>query len=72
MLHHQSWDNSIKEEISRQWLLIQSVNYIGYKKLNTKQDNLKNFAEDSTESGNFDQLREPLLEELPKPTHSVV
>ena len=42
------------------------------KKLNTKQDNLKNFAEDSTESGNFDQLREPLLEELPKPTHSVV
>ena len=44
------------------------------KKLNTKQaeENLKNFAEDSTESERFDQLREPLLEDLPKPTHSVV
>ena len=44
------------------------------KKLNTEQaeDSMNNFAEDSTESGNFNQLREPLLADPPQPTHSVV
>ena len=44
------------------------------KKPNTKQaeDNLRNFAKDTSESVNFDQLREPLLDDLQKPTHSVV
>ena len=44
------------------------------KKLNTEQaeDSINNLAEDSTEPGNFDQLREPLLDDQPQPTHSVV
>ena len=45
-----------------------------FKKLNTEQDedSMNNLAVDSTESGNFNQLREPLLADLPQPTHSVV
>ena len=45
------------------------------KKLNTKQTediNLNDLTNDLTESVKFDQLREPLLDDLPKPTHSVV
>ena len=40
------------------------------KKLNAKQ--LDNSNDDLAESGVFDQLREPLLDDLPQPTHSVV
>ena len=39
---------------------------------NEAEENMNNFAEDTTESGKFDQLREPLLDDQPKPTHSVV
>ena len=45
------------------------------KKLNTKQTediNLNDLTNNLTESVKFDQLREPLLDYLPKPTHSVV
>ena len=44
-----------------------------FKKLNTKQavNNLNN-PNDSTESANFDQLREPWLEDLLQPTHSSI
>ena len=45
------------------------------KKLNTKQTediNLNDLTNDRTESVKFDQLREPLLDDLPQPTHSVV
>ena len=44
------------------------------KKLNTKQavNNLKSPIDDVTESVNLDQLREPWLEDLLEPTHSVV
>ena len=43
-------------------------------KLKTKQtkDNPNNPIDDHTESINFDRLREPLLEDLTQPTHSVV
>ena len=42
--------------------------------LNTKpaEENLNDRTNDSTESGKFDELREPLLDDLPQPTHSVV
>ena len=45
------------------------------KKLNTKQTediNLNDLQNDLTESVKFDQLREPLLDDPPQPTHSVV
>ena len=44
------------------------------KKLHTKQAevNINNLTNDTTESGRFDQLREPLLDDPPQPTHSVV
>ena len=43
------------------------------KKLNTKQaEDVKNLTNDTSASGNFDQFREPLLDDMPKPTHSVV
>ena len=44
------------------------------KKLNTKQavSNLNTPIDDHTESVNLDQLREPWLEDLLEPTHSVV
>ena len=44
------------------------------KKLKIKQAEncMDNFAEDITESGEFDELREPLLDDLSQPTHSVV
>ena len=55
---------------------------LGFKKLNIKlnkkmktkqeEDNLNNLTNDATESRKFNQLREPLLDDLPKPTHSVV
>ena len=43
-------------------------------KLKTKQtkDNPNNPIDDHTESVHFDQLREPLLDDLTQPTHSVV
>ena len=41
------------------------------KKMSTKQEE-ENINNDTTESGKFDQLREPLLDDLPQPTHSVV
>ena len=45
------------------------------KKLSTKQEediNLNDQTNDHTESVKFDQLREPLLDDLPQPTYSVV
>ena len=45
------------------------------KKLSTKKTediNLNVLTNDLTESVKFDQLREPLLDDLPQPTHSVV
>ena len=45
------------------------------KKLDTKQTediNLNDPTNDLTESVKFDQLREPLLDDPPQPTHSVV
>ena len=44
------------------------------KKLNTKQaeESIDKLTNDSTESRRFDQLHEPLLDDLPQPTHSVV
>ena len=43
------------------------------KKLNTKQaEDVKNFTNDTSASGNFDQFHEPLLDDMPKPTHRVV
>ena len=59
------------------WKRVPKLNLV-FKKLNKKpntnqaEDGLRNFAEDTSESGNFDQLREPLLDDPPKPTHSVV
>ena len=59
------------------WKRVPKLNLV-IKKLNKKpntnqaEDGLRNFAEDTSESGNFDQLREPLLDDPPKPTHSVV
>ena len=41
-------------------------------KLNTKEVEENNLTNDSTESGRFNQLREPLLDDPPQPTHSVV
>ena len=43
-------------------------------KLNTKEaeEKLDNLTNDTTESGRFNQLREPLLDDPPQPTHSVV
>ena len=45
-----------------------------HKNLNIKQAevNLKKLANDATESGEFNQLRELLLDDVSKPTHSVV
>ena len=43
------------------------------KKLSTKEAaDMNNVTNDTTESVKFDQLREPLLDDLPQPTHSVV
>ena len=67
----------------RLWKKIPKLNIkLWFKKLNKKlnknmntneaEENMNNFAEDTTESGKFDQLREPLLDDQPKPTHSVV
>ena len=45
------------------------------KKLSVKQTediSLNDLTNDLTESVRFDQLREPLLDDLPQPTHSVV
>ena len=52
------------------WKKIPKVNS-EFKKLNTKQavNNLNNPFNDSTESANLDQLREPWLEDLLPPTH---
>ena len=43
-------------------------------RLNTKEaeEKLNNLTNDTTESGRFNQLREPLLDDPPQPTHSVV
>ena len=59
------------------WKRVPKLNLV-FKKLNKKpntnqaEDGLRNFAEDTSESGNFDQLREPLLDDPTKPTYSVV
>ena len=43
------------------------------KKLSTNEaEDMNNVTNDLTESGKCNQLREPLLDDLPKPTHSVV
>ena len=43
------------------------------KKLSTSEaEDMNNVTNDLTESGKCNQLREPLLDDLPKPTHSVV
>ena len=54
--------------------LWKKVPKLEFKKLKTKQtkDNLNNPVDYHTESINFDQLHEPLLEDLAQPTHSVV
>ena len=58
--------------------LWKKVPKLEFKKLNNKletkqtKDNPNNPIDDRTESINFDQLREPLLEDLTQPTHSVV
>ena len=43
-------------------------------KLNTEEaeDKLNILTNDTPESGTFNQLREPLLDDPPQPTHSVV
>ena len=62
----------------RQTKLWKKVPKLEFKKLNNKlktkqtKDNPNNPIDDHTESINFDQLREPLLEDLAQPTHSVV
>ena len=43
-----------------------------YMKTNQAEENMNYFAEDTTKSGRFNQLREPLLDDPPQPTHSVV
>ena len=55
-------------------LMFKKLNTKLNKKLNTKQaeENINNLTNDTTESGRFDQLREPLLDDPPQPTHSVV
>ena len=54
------------------WKKVPKLN-MKIKKLNIKQveDSMDNFDEDN-ESGKFDELREPLLDYPPQPTHSVV
>ena len=54
------------------WKKVPKLN-LEFKKLNTKQaeDNLNNLMNDPNVA-DFDQLREPLLEDLLPPTHSVV
>ena len=62
------------------WKKIPQLNMkLRFKKLNKKLDtkqtediNLNDLTNDLTESVKFDQLREPLLDDLPQPTHSVV
>ena len=51
------------------WKKVPKLN-LKFKKLNTKQNNQNNPINDPTESVNFDQLREPWLEDLLQPTHS--
>ena len=51
------------------WKKVPKLN-MKIKKLNI--DSMGNFAEDTTESGEFDELREPLLDDLSQPTHSIV
>ena len=53
------------------WKKVPKLN-LEFKKLNTNQavSNLNNPTNDSTESANLDQLREPWLEDLLPPTHS--
>ena len=53
------------------WKKVPKLN-LKLKQLNTKQavNNLNNPINDSTESANLDQLREPWLEDLLQPTHS--
>ena len=52
-------------------LRVKKMNTKLNKKMSTKQEE-ENINNDTTESGKFDQLREPLLDDLPQPTHSVV
>ena len=58
--------------------LWKKVPKLEFKKLNNKlktkqtKDSLNNCMDDRTESVHFDQLREPLLDDLTQPTHSVV
>ena len=61
------------------WKKVAKLNMkLGFKKLNNKlntkeaEDNLNNLTNDTPESGRFNQLREPLLDDPPQPTHSVV
>ena len=55
------------------WKKVPKLN-LKFNKLNTKQavNNLNNLINDPTESVNLDQLREPWLEDLLKPTHSTL
>ena len=56
------------------WKMVPKLK-LGFRKLNTKQaeDNLNNLMNDpNAADSKFDQFREPWLEELLPPTHSVV
>ena len=68
------WKKSKSPELNMK-LRFKELNKKLNKKLSTKQTediSLNDLTNDLTESGKFDQLREPLLDDLPQPTHSVV
>ena len=56
------------------WKKVPKLNMKLNNRLNTKEaeEKLNNLTNDTTESGRFNQLREPLLDDPPQPTHSVV
>ena len=56
------------------WKKVPKLNMKLNNRLNTKEaeEKLNNLTDDTTESGRFNQLREPLLDDPPQPTHSVV
>ena len=64
------------------WKKVPKLNLREFKKLNKKlnkklgtkqpEENLNNLTNDITETAKLDQLREPLIDDPPQPTHSVV
>ena len=64
--YHIFQHTSLRKKVPKLNLKLKTLN----NKRNAKQ--LDNSNDDLTESGAFDQLREPLLDDLPQPTHSVV